>query len=69
MPNDPVNSGSYVYDYAGSAADYILRAILEDNTNPALDSDVDIDQTIGGKFMVCAENFADDGVNEYCLKP
>ena len=45
-PLDPLNTGSYVYSYAGvqvsgSCTSYHVRAVLEESTNPALNSDAD----------------------------
>ncbi len=58
VPNDPLNSGNYVYMYGGTATDYALRAYLENTSNPALATDVD------GTAISCA--CADPA---YCIQP
>lgn len=72
VPADPLNSGSNVYSYsatdaAGTAAcssapcsNYVLRAVLEDTNNSALDSDVD------GDFVAAADGCENPS---YCVKP
>lgn len=58
MPIDPVNSGSNVYMYAGTATDYTLRAYLENTANSALNGDIDA-ATMG---CTCTDP-------AYCLQP
>jgi type II secretion system protein G len=66
VPNDPTNSGTYVYAYGANATSaptrYCLRAVLENNvqTGP-LGSDVDT-STICASGLTCA----DPG---FCLEP
>ncbi len=74
VPNDPVNSGSNVYSYQAEAssastatacgtapcASYVLKAVLEDSTNAALNNDVD--GTITGGSVACTDP-------SYCVRP
>jgi type II secretion system protein G len=41
VPADPLNSGTNVYMYGGDGSTYTLRAVLENSSNAALDSDLD----------------------------
>ena len=62
VPADPLNSGTNVYTYANiGATNYVLKAVLEDTSNPALDSDVN--GTVGGLDCGAA------GTAEYCVQP
>ena len=58
VPADPVNSGSNVYMYAGTATDYTLYAYLENTANSALNGDIDA-ATMG---CTCTDP-------AYCLQP
>jgi len=66
VPNDPTNSGTYVYAYGANATsaptDYALRAVLENNvqTGP-LGSDVDT-STICAAGLTCADP-------AFCVEP
>lgn len=43
VPADPLNRGSFVYTYSSQSpwTGYVLRALLENNDNPALRDDLD----------------------------
>jgi prepilin-type N-terminal cleavage/methylation domain-containing protein len=46
IPKDPLNTGNYVYQYSGlgsgtSCTSYHLGTLLEESSNPALNSDAD----------------------------
>jgi len=58
LPADPVDSGSNVYMYSGTATDYILYAYLENVNNSALTG------SLHGTVMGC--NCATPA---YCLQP
>jgi len=58
VPDDPTNSGSYIYMYGGTTTDYALKGTLENTSNTALNTDVD------GTAVSCT---CDDPV--YCLQP
>jgi len=60
VPNDPTNSGSYVYMYGGIATDYALRTVLENTSNSVLDTDID------GTAVSCT---CDDANGYYCIQP
>jgi len=63
VPNDPTNSGSYVYMYGGIATDYALKATLENLSNTALDTDVD------GTAVSCTCDADPDVAGIYCIQP
>lgn len=58
IPTDPVNSGSNVYMYAGTATDYTLYAYMENTANSVLNGDIDA-ATMG---CTCTDP-------AYCLQP
>lgn len=60
VPADPLATQAYEYANIG-ATNYVLKATLEDISNPALDSDVN--GTVGG--LACGSA----GTAEYCVQP
>jgi len=59
VPTDP-GGGSAAYAYNTDLKDYVLRAQLEQATNPAFATDVD------GTVLGCA---CDDATRYYCIQP
>jgi len=57
VPDDPTNSGSYLYMYGGTATDYTLKATLENSSNQALKTDAG-----DGNSCTCTDPV-------YCIRP
>ena len=60
VPDDPNDSGSYMYMYGSNGTDYVLKATLENLSNSAFDTDVD------GTAQSCD---CADATGFYCIQP
>lgn len=61
LPSDPLNTGVHIYQYAGTATDFVLRTVLENSSHPALSSGVRGASVAPGNVNCNAANF--------CVKP
>ncbi|MBU2564298.1 prepilin-type N-terminal cleavage/methylation domain-containing protein [Patescibacteria group bacterium] len=60
VPDDPTDSGSYLYAYGGDGTDYVLKATLENLSNSAFATDLDATS----QSCTC-----DDASGFYCIQP
>ncbi len=64
VPLDPLNNATYFYAYSSTGTRYVLKARLENTSNPALSNDVD-----GDALSCTAANNASCNDPAYCIMP